>query len=106
MFDFVNISLFIVCVCVCFKVLVDIPNKHLHVLNEIIKLVDPEMQPLVADVLHIVPKEILLDMIRFKPDSEIRIIECINKVNGDTRRVRYASWMKRQVPNIYLNKEV
>ncbi|XP_013633411.1 PREDICTED: uncharacterized protein LOC106339153 [Brassica oleracea var. oleracea] len=51
-------------------VLVDIPNKHLHVLNEIIKLVDPEMQP---------------------------IIECINKVNGDTRRVRYASWMKRQL---------
>ncbi|KAF8080053.1 hypothetical protein N665_0979s0009 [Sinapis alba] len=60
-------------------VLVDIQKKHLHVLNEIIKLVDPEMQP---DILHIVPKEILLDMIRFKPDSEIRIIECINKVNG------------------------
>ncbi|CAH8387311.1 unnamed protein product [Eruca vesicaria subsp. sativa] len=78
-------------------VLVDIPNKHLHVLNEIIKLVDPQMQPLVADVLNYVPKEILLDMIRFKPDSEIRIIECVNKVNGDTRRVRYASWMKRQL---------
>lgn len=58
------------CVCVCFKVLVDIPNKHLHVLNEIIKLVDPEMQPLVADVLHIVPKEILLDMILI-PKSEL-----------------------------------
>ncbi|XP_048634189.1 cathepsin L-like proteinase [Brassica napus] len=79
------------------NVLVDIPNKHLHVLNEIIKLVDPDLQPLVADVLHIVPKEILLDMIRFTPESEIRIIECLSKENGSTKRVRYASWMKRQL---------
>lgn len=73
-------------VCVCFKVL-----------NEIIKVVDPDLQPLVADVLQIVPKEILLDMIRFTPESEIRIIECLSKENGSTKRVRYASWMKRQV---------
>ncbi|CAH2058862.1 unnamed protein product [Thlaspi arvense] len=79
------------------KVLIDIPNEHLNALNEIIKLVDPEIQPLVADVLHMVPKEILIAMINSQPDSKIRITECINATGGTTRCVRYASWTKRKL---------
>ncbi|CAA7052203.1 unnamed protein product [Microthlaspi erraticum] len=78
------------------KVLLDIPKKHLRVLDEIMKLVDPKLQPLVADVLQMVPKDVLAAIVASEPDPEIKVIECVNKVGGKTRCVRYACWLKHQ----------
>lgn len=45
------------------QLLVDIPDECRPMLNDVIKLVDPRFQSVVAHVLHIVPKEILMTII-------------------------------------------
>lgn len=66
-------------------------------LNDVIKLVDPRFQSVVAHVLHIVPKEILMTIIDSAPDSKIRIIECLDSKDNNITRVRYASIIKKWV---------
>lgn len=77
--------------------LVDVPDEILPIFDKIIALTDPEFQPLVADILSMVPHDILLGIMKSTPDSKVRILECINNVDGKTKHVRYASWVKRGV---------
>ncbi|VVB02871.1 unnamed protein product [Arabis nemorensis] len=59
------------------EVLANVPREILPALEKIITLIDPQFLSLVADVLSIVPHDILLGIIRSKPDSKVRIIEYI-----------------------------
>ncbi|KAH0865071.1 hypothetical protein HID58_082282 [Brassica napus] len=77
------------------RVLVDIPNESLPMLNEIIKLVTLRFQTLVGYVLQIVPKDILQSIIDSEPQSTIRIIECMDPHNAQFRRNRFASITKK-----------
>lgn len=74
-----------------FQVLVDVSDEILPIFDHILALTDPRLQPLMADVLRIVPHDILLRIMKSKPDSRVRIIECINNASGDIKRVRYVS---------------
>ncbi|KAF2620751.1 hypothetical protein F2Q68_00041556 [Brassica cretica] len=81
------------------RVLVDIPNESLPMLNEIIKLVTPRFQTLVGYVLQVVPKDILQSIIDSEPQSTIRIIECMDPHNAhmditSPRNMNYANTTK------------
>ncbi|KAG5413041.1 hypothetical protein IGI04_000608 [Brassica rapa subsp. trilocularis] len=90
----------------CARVLVDIPEEVVRVLDEIIKLVHPQFQAVVADVLQLVPQDILALITEAKRDSTVRIMEYIDKTSADIKHVRYATWVKRRlIPDCLKGKE-
>ncbi|CAF2068569.1 unnamed protein product [Brassica oleracea var. botrytis] len=87
----------------CARVL---PEEVVRVLDEIIKLVHPQFQAVVADVLQLVPQDILALINEAKRDSTVRIIEYIDKTSADIKHVRYATWVRRRlIPDCLKGKE-
>ncbi|EFH57964.1 predicted protein [Arabidopsis lyrata subsp. lyrata] len=79
------------------EVLAAVPDEMLPIFEQILALTDPQLQPLVAEVFRIVPHDILLSIMRTKPDSKVRVTEYIDNSSGDIKHVRFASYIKRRI---------
>ncbi|CAL9236306.1 unnamed protein product [Arabidopsis halleri] len=79
------------------EVLAAVPDEMLPIFEQILALTDPQLQPLVAEVFRIVPHDILLSIMRTKPDSKVKVTEYIDDSSGDIKHVRFASYIKRGI---------
>ncbi|CAH8265416.1 unnamed protein product [Arabidopsis lyrata] len=79
------------------EVLAAVPDEMLPIFEQILALTDPQLQPLVAEVFRIVPHDILLSIMRTKPDSKVKVTEYIDDSSGDIKHVRFASYIKRRI---------